>query len=143
MLRVLIFLVSVGALAIRALCRRRADLMIEDLALRQQVTALKKERPRPQLADTDRAFWVALRASWPGWACHLLVVNGGAVESGSISVDTGQRSSRDAIRGGLASTPKFVGSSGRWRKTVGVRPVQARFFTLIAKEEDTVAAKDL
>ena len=75
MLRVLIFLVSLGARAIRAMCRRRADLMIENLALRQQVTALKKERPRPPLEDTDRAFWVALRASWPGWACRLLVVN--------------------------------------------------------------------
>ena len=43
MLRVLIFLVSLGARAIRAMCRRRADLVIENLALRQQVTALKKE----------------------------------------------------------------------------------------------------
>ena len=36
------------------------------LALRQQVAALKKERPRPVLDDLDRAFWVALRASWSG-----------------------------------------------------------------------------
>ncbi len=68
MLRVLIFLVSLGARAIRAMCRRRADLVIENLALRQQVTALKKERPRPLLDDVDRAFWVALRTSWPSWA---------------------------------------------------------------------------
>ena len=53
MLRVLIFL---GARALRAMCRRRADLVIENLALRQQVTALKKERPRPRLDDDDRAF---------------------------------------------------------------------------------------
>ena len=66
MLRVLIFLVSLGVRAIRALCRRRADLVMENLALRQQVTALKKERPRPTLADTDPAFWVALREVWPG-----------------------------------------------------------------------------
>ena len=37
--------------------------MIENLALRQQVTALKKERPRSPLEDTDRTFWVALRAN--------------------------------------------------------------------------------
>ena len=49
MLRVLIFLVSLGARAIRAMCRRRADLVIENLALRQQVTALKKERPPKRL----------------------------------------------------------------------------------------------
>ena len=51
MLRVLVLLVSLGARAIRAMCRRRADLVIENLALRQQVTALKKERPRPPLDD--------------------------------------------------------------------------------------------
>ena len=75
MLRVLIFLVSLGARAIRAMCRCRADLVIENLALRQQVTALKKERPRPPLEDTDRAFWVALRSSWPAWASRLVIVN--------------------------------------------------------------------
>ncbi len=67
MLRVVIFLISLGARAIRASCRNRADVVMENLALRQQVTALKKERPRPPLEDTDRAFWVALRDSWPRW----------------------------------------------------------------------------
>ena len=75
MLRVLIFLVSLGGRVVRAMCRRRADLVMENLALRQQVTALKKERLRPPLDDADRAFWVALRASWPGWATRLLIVN--------------------------------------------------------------------
>ncbi len=56
MLRVLIFLVSLGARARRAICRRRADLVMENLALRQQVTAFKKERPRPLLDHIDRAF---------------------------------------------------------------------------------------
>ena len=75
MLRILVFLVSLGARALRAVCRRRADLVIENLALRQQVTALKKERPRPPLDDTDRGFWVALRSSWPAWASRLVIVN--------------------------------------------------------------------
>ena len=65
MLRVLVLLVSLGARVIRVICRRRADLVMENLALRQQVTALKKERPRPALDDIDWAFWVALRSSWP------------------------------------------------------------------------------
>ena len=79
MLRVVIFLVSLGARATRSLCRRRADLVIENLALRQQVTALRKERPRPPLDDTDRAFWVALRRSWPEWASRLVIVNADTV----------------------------------------------------------------
>ncbi len=79
MLRVLIVLVSLGARAIRAMCRRRADLVIENLALRQQVAMLKKERPRPLLDNADREFWVALRQSWPGWASRLVIVNADTV----------------------------------------------------------------
>ena len=75
MVRVLMFVVSFGARAVRAMCRRRADLVIENLSLRQQVAALKKERPRPRLDDVDRAFWVALRLSWSGWASRLLIVH--------------------------------------------------------------------
>ena len=60
-------------------CRRRADLVLENVALRQQVTAMKKERPRPPLEDTERAFWVALRGSWPVWASRLLIVHADTV----------------------------------------------------------------
>ncbi len=61
MLRVFILLLSLGTRAFRAMCRRRADLVLDNLALRQQVTTLKKDRPRPPLEDTDCAFWVALQ----------------------------------------------------------------------------------
>ena len=79
MLGIVVFLLSLGARAIRAMRRRRADLVIENLAMGQQVTALKKERPRQPLGDTDRAFWVALRKSWPGWASSLVIVNADTV----------------------------------------------------------------
>jgi hypothetical protein len=75
MLRSLRFLVWLGARAIRALFLHRSDLLIENLALRQQVLALKRERPRPVLDDLDRAFWVALRTSWPEWANRLIIVD--------------------------------------------------------------------
>jgi hypothetical protein len=52
---------------------------MENLALRQQVTARNKERPRPTLVDTDRAFWVALREAWPGWASRLVLVKADTV----------------------------------------------------------------
>jgi len=58
MLHVLVFVVSLGARAIRAMCRRRADLVIENLALRQ-VTALK--------------------SSWPARASRLVIVNADTV----------------------------------------------------------------
>jgi hypothetical protein len=75
MLRLLVFLISIGAHAMRALFLSRADLLTENLALRQQVAALKRQRPRPALDDVDRAFWVALRASWPDWASRLIIVD--------------------------------------------------------------------
>ena len=59
---------------IRMLARSRAELVLENLALRQQVTALKRERPRPYLDDMDRGFWVALRESWSGGLDRLVIV---------------------------------------------------------------------
>ena len=87
MLRILIFLVTLGARALRAMCRRRADRVIENLALRQQVTALKKQRPRPPLEDVDRALGGASRivASVGQSSSHRQSRHGGRVESGPIS----------------------------------------------------------
>ena len=72
--RFIVFLVALVVGAIRAICRSGADLVIENLALRQQVTALKQQRPRPRLDDADRGFWVALRSCWSGWASRLVIV---------------------------------------------------------------------
>jgi len=60
--------------AVRLLAGRRADLVFENIALRQQVAVLKRERPRPPLTETDRAFWVAMRAEVTVWANALIVV---------------------------------------------------------------------
>ena len=67
-------LVAIIVRVIRAVARSRADLILENLALRQQVTALKRERPRPHLDAGDRGFWVALREAWPGWLGRLVIV---------------------------------------------------------------------
>ncbi len=71
----IVFLVALGVHILRALFRTREALLIEHLALRQQVIALKKKRPRPLLDDMGRAFWVALRTAWPGWSKRLFIVN--------------------------------------------------------------------
>jgi hypothetical protein len=44
---------------VQALARSRTDLVLENLILRQQVTALQRERPRPHLNDVDRGVLVA------------------------------------------------------------------------------------
>ncbi len=47
MLRLLIFLVKFGVSALRVIFLGREELLIENLALRQQVAALKKKHPQP------------------------------------------------------------------------------------------------
>ena len=73
--RLFVVLVTIMVRAVRALAKSRADLVLENLALRQQVTALKRARPRPRIVDEDRGFWVALRLAWPGWLERLVIVS--------------------------------------------------------------------
>jgi transposase InsO family protein len=55
------------------LFRSRRDLLLENLALRQQLAVLKRKRPQPRLAAADKLFWVTLRL-WPGWKQVLILV---------------------------------------------------------------------
>src|SRR6266567_3517828 len=54
--------------------RTRRDLLLENLALRQQLGVLRQRYPRPQLAAPDKFFWVMLRRLWPGWKRALILV---------------------------------------------------------------------
>ena len=61
-------------LAFRAATRRRSDLVLENIALRQQLGVYQRQSRRPPLRRTDRAFWVALMRLWPRWRSALLIV---------------------------------------------------------------------
>ena len=52
----------------------RALMALEIVALRQQVSVLKRRNPRPRLSPWDQLFWVFLRRVWSGWAEVLLLV---------------------------------------------------------------------
>jgi putative transposase len=67
-----IFLSLLGAL--RSAFRRRSDLVLENLALRQQLAVYKHQHPRPRLSRPCRLFWVALSRLWPRWRDVLVVV---------------------------------------------------------------------
>jgi hypothetical protein len=54
--------------------RSRRDLLLENLALRQQLAVLTRRHPQPRLAAPDRLFWVILRRIWSGWRQALLIV---------------------------------------------------------------------
>ncbi len=60
--------------SLRALGRSRSDLILENLALRQQVAVFTRTKPRAQLEPEDRILWVALRQSWSRWRDALAIV---------------------------------------------------------------------
>src|SRR6267143_6205252 len=61
-----------GAL-VRAL-RSRRHLLLDNLELRQQLSVLKRRRPRPVLGLFDKLFWVAVRRFWSGWQQSFIAV---------------------------------------------------------------------
>src|SRR5438552_210603 len=56
------------------LLRARRSLLLENLALRQQLAVLKRRHPRPRLDLLDKLFWVAIRRFWSGWQQSLIAV---------------------------------------------------------------------
>ena len=58
----------------RVLFRSRLELLLENLALRQQLAVFKQQRPRPRMRPVDRMFWVLLRRVWRHWANALIFV---------------------------------------------------------------------
>ena len=54
--------------------RTRRDLVLENLALRQQLLTLARHRPLPRFSNADRFVWVLLRCLWSGWQKTLILV---------------------------------------------------------------------
>ena len=54
--------------------RSRQWLLLEVLALRQQLTVLKTKHPQPRFAPSDRLFWGVLTRLWSGWKEALVIV---------------------------------------------------------------------
>src|SRR5215472_14201875 len=63
---------------IRAAVRRRCDLALENLALRQQLAVLKRKGV-PRLRRNDRLFWVVVSRLWASWRRALHMVNADTV----------------------------------------------------------------
>src|SRR5499427_4931449 len=51
------------------------NLLLENLALRQQLVVLKRKHPRPRMEAVDRIFWVFARRFWGAWKQSLVLVN--------------------------------------------------------------------
>ena len=60
--------------SILRLFRARRHLLLENLVLRQQLSVLKRKRPRPRINLFDKFFWVLARRLWSGWKQALIIV---------------------------------------------------------------------
>ncbi len=67
MLKLLVSLVGL-------LFRPHTGLLAENLALRHQLSVLKRTARRPRLKAHDRVFWVWLSRIWPQWRSALVIV---------------------------------------------------------------------
>ena len=60
--------------AVLCIFRHHRSLMLENLALRQQLVILKRAHPRPRLGPLDKLFWVLARRFWSPWKDALFLV---------------------------------------------------------------------
>ena len=70
MLELLIVIGRALALTLRG----HQELVLENLALRQQLAAVKRTRKRSPLQPRDRLFWIALVRIWRNWRTALVLV---------------------------------------------------------------------
>jgi putative transposase len=98
------------------LFRSERSLLIENLALRQQLAVFKRHKSRPRLAVRDKLFWLLLRRHWSSWKSALIVV----------SLDT-------VVRWHRAGFQLYWRLISRVRKPIGRRPVTKELRELIFK----------
>ena len=51
-----------------------ARLTMENLALRQQLSVMKRKNPKPRVSNFHRLFWIILSLVWDEWKNALLIV---------------------------------------------------------------------
>lgn len=59
---------------IQTICKSKEELIIENLALRQQLSTYQTKKTKPKLTNLDRSFWIALRQSWNKCFDSLVIV---------------------------------------------------------------------
>ena len=54
--------------------KSKNDIIIENLALRQQLATYTARKKKPTIKERDLAFWIALKKSWFNWTKTLIIV---------------------------------------------------------------------
>ena len=85
--------------------------VLENLALRQQLAIYKRKKKRPRLVGRERWFWIALSAVWKDWRRPLFVVHLTRLYAGSGSVSAGTGRNGPRSREGWGGLPSAVRSA--------------------------------
>jgi putative transposase len=72
--RVLIGFFFVLIKFIQIVRKSKSELIIENLALRQQLATYQTKKTRRRITNLDRSFWIALRQTWNKWIDSLIIV---------------------------------------------------------------------
>ena len=56
------------------LASRHRTLVLENVALRQQLAVYRRTRAKPAVRWSDRLFWIGRRLAWSDWKSALVVV---------------------------------------------------------------------
>src|SRR6266850_4851648 len=60
--------------SLRVYFQSSADLQLELIALRHQITVLQRKTPKPRLKPADRRLWAWLSRFWSRWQSALVIV---------------------------------------------------------------------
>jgi hypothetical protein len=66
--------IRIAVWALASGLRSRRNLALENVALRQQLMVLQRQKGTVSLKDRDRLFWIWLRRVWPSWRRALVLV---------------------------------------------------------------------
>jgi hypothetical protein len=67
-------LISTILRVLRSGLQSRSQLLLENMALRHQLTVLSRSVPKPRLRNSDRLLWMLLQRCWSDWRRGLLIV---------------------------------------------------------------------
>jgi putative transposase len=59
---------------IQVVRKSKSELILENLALRQQLAIYQSKKTKYKLTNLDRSFWIALKQSWSKWMNTLIIV---------------------------------------------------------------------
>src|SRR5580700_4636954 len=122
--------------------RSRENLILENLALRQQLLALHAKRPQRRLTARHKLFWVMLRKRWSGWRNPLILVTPRTVTGWHRAgfVLYWKWLSRAKQRGGRKPVSKEVRTL-IFRMVTEIRPGERRVFTANCSSSASISRK--